>query len=261
MEAAERMRIEHASLIGASQKRQAALETANAELTASLTQKERDLSKVIDTARTGTSSRDQEIDQEIKIESLRKRFVAAEEELEGEQRRGKDLQKKYQQLETEYHSASVSFEEERVRTHADVAKKDRQIVSLQDQLGRTLGSAQQTIGGSKEDVQVQNLSKQLLKKQQLVLELQAERSALKSRNQDLQNKVSSLERQLVDAMTYDGTCRKTGFLLVRLNRSIFVSDEHLELPDTNNVPQNTFSQTMMMKLRLIWRMDWFTGMW
>ena len=36
-----------------------------------------------------------------------------------------------------------------------------------------------------------------------VLELQAERSALKSRNSDLQNKCNTLERQLVEALTYD----------------------------------------------------------
>jgi predicted nucleic acid-binding Zn-ribbon protein len=44
--------------------------------------------------------------------------------------------------------------------------------------------------------QVQNLTKQLLKKQGILMDVQAERAALKSRNQDLQARCSKAEQQL-----------------------------------------------------------------
>lgn len=200
VEGAERLRLEHATLIRQSQRRQAELEKANAELSAGLAEARKEL-QLCQQQTSSTSGAN--FAAEEQLASLRQELKRAHAELFDERNAREALNKRLHASEAELRVAIAAVDDERARVLVTATAHARAIAALQEQLT----TAERSINASKvsgsgtitDDIrglqnQVQNLSQQLLRKQQLVLDLQAERSALKSRLQDAQAKVALAER-------------------------------------------------------------------
>ena len=102
----------------------------------------------------------------------------------------------------------MTYEDERALLKHELLTASRKLTTVSDQSARIkelelalaeTASKSEGAAAAINSEQLQGLSKQLLKKQQMVLELQAERSALKSRVQDLQAQAERSQRLLAEA--------------------------------------------------------------
>jgi len=208
VEGAERLRLEHATLVRQSQRRQADLEKVNAELSAGMAAAlaERQLLQQPSAATAGAGA-STAADEEL--EAARQHWKNALAELAEERARSKNLERCLQTAEADARAQAAAADDERTRAQIAASAHARGIITLQEQLaaaeraqGGTAGSRDASRAGEGSDEvrglqgQVQNLSQQLLRKQQMVLDLQAERSTLKSRAQDLQAKAAIAERYM-----------------------------------------------------------------
>lgn len=206
VEGADRLRLEHATLVRQSQRRQADLEKANAEMSAGLADTQKQLyqlqqhSSIV--ARAGSSTAAQE-----ELETARENWKRVLADLEDERARADNLEKRLQNAEAEARCLAAAADDEKERAQVAATAHVRAMAALSEQLaaaeraqsgvangGTVPGVATDEVRGLQG--QVQNLSQQLLRKQQMVLDLQAERSTLKSRMQDAQAKAAIAERYM-----------------------------------------------------------------
>jgi len=207
VEGAERLRLEHATLVRQSQRRQADLEKANAELSAGMADAQKDLLLLQQQSAAAIGVSSATAAQE-ELEAAREYWKNALAELAAERIRSETLGKCLQTAEANARAQEAVADDERTRAQVAASAHARAMTALQEQLGAferaqsATTSSMNAISGAgvgTEEVrglqgQVQNLSQQLLRKQQMVLDLQAERSTLKSRVQDLQAKAAIAER-------------------------------------------------------------------
>jgi len=120
------------------------------------------------------------------------------------------FQTKARQSECESRALQLAHEDERLRCEETIQKLSSQLTGLQEQIKKNPSSPHSNQNNSADgdtvslkdkkiseyEEQVKILSTQLLKKQGAVQELQTERSALKARMTDLQNRSAKLEQQL-----------------------------------------------------------------
>ena len=123
------------------------------------------------------------------------------------------FQSKARQSECESRALQLAHEDERLRCEETIQKLSNQLSGLQEQIKKQASSSSSSHNNqnnsaegdtvslkdkkiSEYEEQVKILSTQLLKKQGAVQELQTERSALKARMTDLQNRSAKLEQQL-----------------------------------------------------------------
>jgi hypothetical protein len=227
LNALERTRMDHQSTQRHTQTRQTQLETAVAELTREVGAKDRLLVEM----RQQQQQHQQQHSQSGSLDGgsvseasqeLQDQLQQARTELQSERDGARRLESRLAVVERDYHQATVGYEDERASMKGALLTAQRRIASLEDQhvrarmdaaassssssdsSGVSDGSGKQqqqqqvqSVQGGEAD-QVQGLSKQLLRKQQMVLELQAERSALKSRLSDMTAKAEHAERQLLE---------------------------------------------------------------
>lgn len=230
VEASERLRREHSSFHRQAQTRQTHLETSVAELTRELTVKERELQELKagqDNAARGFASNlgaDGKQTLFQKNEELLEQLQQARDGAVTEQENARQLEARLVQVERDYHQATVGYEDERAQLKGELLAANRRVSSLLDQQARQKEAGAEEAAkaavpkaeDSAASEQVQNLSKQLLRKQHMVLELQAERSALKSRLADMTAKAEHAERQLLESTggdyggDYDGASVESG---------------------------------------------------
>jgi hypothetical protein len=221
------MRAEHSSLLRQSQLRQHELERSIAEISSSLMEKDKEVVRLQNilqqTGRDETSLRE--------LESLRNHSANLLTQLEERNDKFTTLERRNKALESELRANLLNFQDERDRNKDVIASLEGKIIALEDHLkefnkkklrprhGIPTGRPQSET--STDDVasagdwevvdedagalakaleQIQQLSAQLLKKQGLAQELQAEKAALKSRVLDLQARCSRAEQQLNSMM-------------------------------------------------------------
>ena len=226
----ELVRQEHASLMRQSQVRQAELEQANVELTINITERQREVTRLkLALERAGREDGETAVRE---VDGLRQQMAALTAQLEEERLRCQQHERARRHAECEAKAAAMNWDDEKHRLQATVSSLEATAASLEDRLakekqhsgarramypsspfagghGGSSGDEDAAPGGAgvlvmtEEDEiradlhsQVKNLTQQLLKKQGVVLDLQAERAALKSRNQDLQARCSKVEQQL-----------------------------------------------------------------
>ena len=229
--ASEQMRTEHASLLRQSQVRQAELEQTNVELTIGITEKQREITRLkLSLERAGKEDAESAVRQ---VDGVRQQMAVLTAQLEEERLRYQQQERRLRTAECEAKAAVLNWADEKQRLQCTITSLEASVTALEDKLGKdkqstpkrkmypSLGTIGGVVGGpgGEEDnngiggagvlvmteadeiradlgAQVQNLTKQLLKKQGTLLDLQAERAALKSRNQDLQARCSKAEQQL-----------------------------------------------------------------
>jgi len=207
VEGADRLRLEHATLVRQSQRRQADLEKANAEMSAGLADTQKQLHQLQQhssiVARAGSSTAANE-----ELETTRENWKRVLADLEDERARANNLEKRLQNAEADARCLAAAADDEKERAQVAATAHVRAMATLSEQLaaaeraqsgvanGGTVPGAATTDEVRGLQGQVQNLSQQLLRKQQMVLDLQAERSALKSRMQDAQAKAAIAERYM-----------------------------------------------------------------
>jgi hypothetical protein len=209
----ETMRSDHASILRLSQSKQAELEQSNAQLSLSLAEKQREVSK-LKALLSDESSQSRvnglHADSMREYERLQLQVSQLTDNIESEGEKTALAEKRIKQLELENKAAMIAYDEDRKRYEKAMNDLSSQNSLLSDKLRDLEASklAKQNLASSSifdkyEDdelghlkTQVQDVSKQLLRKQGQVVELQAERSALKSRIQDLQTRCLNAERQL-----------------------------------------------------------------
>ena len=206
VEAAEKLRGDYAALQRHAQTRQTQLESTTAELTRELGNKERELQTL---RQTGTRAGGEgEGAAGEKVEALQQDNRQLLDSVATEQDKVMKLEARLANVERDYHQATVTYEDERASLKQELLTVNRKLNAVSDQADRTreLEAALAEMESKSDGVtaaanleQVQGLSKQLLKKQQMVLELQAERAALKSRAQDLQTQAEVAQRLLAEA--------------------------------------------------------------
>jgi chromosome segregation ATPase len=221
------MRSEHSSLLRQSQVRQHELERNIAEISNSLMEKDKELMRfqmqLQQAGRDEASQRD--------LESLRSQVSTLLNQLDEKSDKHTTLERRTKALESELRANLLSFQDERERAKEIMSSLEAKIVTLEDNLKeatkkktvrpvpiglRTPGQQSEVSdAGSTGDWevvgedpnalakaldQIQQLTGQLLRKQGLAQELQAEKAALKSRVIDLQTRCSRAEQQLNSMM-------------------------------------------------------------
>ena len=214
VESSERLRLEHATLTSQAQRRQAALEATNTQLSASLAEAKRDSqmqSKQMKPAAAGSAAESLQDDLEEQKQHQRR----LREELSEREREMSLLQTNLLSMQESAHQVSSQLEDEREKAKATAANHARQLAVLEERALQAQASAAKSgtsgaasgVGPHGNDAsdemrgvqaQVANLSQQLLRKQQHVLELQAERSTLRSRLDDAQANAQAAERQVLE---------------------------------------------------------------
>ena len=226
----EQMRQEHASLVRQSQVRQAELEQANVELTIGITEKQREVTRLkLSLERAGKEESEGVVRE---VDGVRQQMATLAAQLEEERQRYQQQERRTRHLECESKASAMNWEDEKQRLQGTIASLEHTVSGLEDQLRDKGGGMSPTkrklmygmttsafangddssLGGvgsaatvpltEDEEIvadltsQIQNLTKQLLKKQGVLLDVQAERAALKSRNQDLQARCSKAEQHL-----------------------------------------------------------------
>ncbi len=204
LDGAERLRLEHALLISQTQKRHAALEMENTELIATLGERQRESAKVSKPSGDGPSR--------VETEALEAAQLKAHEmgvALSDEKAKAQELGRQLRAALAEVRLQAAAAEDERTKAETAAVAHARALSALREEVRAGAGdasSANTLPGGALPGAgqldetrglqkQVQNLSQQLLRKQQMVLDLQAERGALKSRLQDSEAKAAAAERQ------------------------------------------------------------------
>ena len=206
VEAAERLRGDLAALQRQAQTRQTQLEGTVAELTRELSNKERELQTLKQA--NARAERGEDNDTGEKVEALLLERRQLQDSFASEQKKTQKLEARLATVERDYHQATVTYEDERALLKHELLTASRKLTTVSDQSARIkelelalaeTASKSEGAAAAINSEQLQGLSKQLLKKQQMVLELQAERSALKSRVQDLQAQAERSQRLLAEA--------------------------------------------------------------
>eukprot|EP01041_Mallomonas_annulata_P003463 gene3463-6889_t len=206
------LRNQHAQLMRHSHSRQTELERDNAELTASITDKAREIQRL--QRLLGSEGREPGHGRET--DGLRQQLDTTLSELDEERERVVQWEKRVRTLDCEYRAAQIMWDDERQQHANTLQLMTTQISDLQSRLqeeeaARALCQRERTgaagpLGAHspapKDPVvvleqQVGNLSQQLLRRQGLVENLQAERASLKVRLNDMHIRCERLEKQLV----------------------------------------------------------------
>ena len=207
---ADQLRSDYATLTKLSQIRQQELEQQNQELERSLTEKDREIAKV----NIKIQQYDRNNPNTKEIDELNKKIESLSLGLEEEKEKTVSLEKKLKQSELAYKAAQISWDDN--RTSLDKVIHDLKIQLKQERhssITPVLDTDADKMMKMQEELdnyvaQVHTLTRQLLNKQGTVLELQAERAALKSRVADLQTRNAKNELQLtalrdIEADEYD----------------------------------------------------------
>eukprot|EP00596_Hydrurales_sp_CCMP1899_P008393 CAMPEP_0119050878 /NCGR_PEP_ID=MMETSP1177-20130426/72402_1 /TAXON_ID=2985 /ORGANISM="Ochromonas sp, Strain CCMP1899" /LENGTH=633 /DNA_ID=CAMNT_0007029821 /DNA_START=11 /DNA_END=1909 /DNA_ORIENTATION=- len=226
--ASELMRGEHASLLRLSQVRQAELEQSNVELSIGVTERQREISRLKLMQEQG--GREDSEASVREVDGLRQQMTSLGGDLEAERQRLQQQEKRMRQQECEAKASTINWEDEKQRLQATVQSLEGQITVLEDNRlkDKTNGRFNKRVIYNQEDnsspssssvvlilteeeelradltAQVQSLTKQMLKKQGDVLDLQAERAALKSMGQDLLARCSKAEQRLSSMRDLEG---------------------------------------------------------
>ena len=189
---AEQLRSDHATMKRQSEARLSSLEQLNAELTATLTDKQREISRLQAGVRTTKDC--------SSCVELRRRLDEAASQLEQATEKAAELRGSCTKQEFENHRLQRLAEEERLSSQRSVTEINRRCVALEEALATAKSASSSGTSPSAEEkvnelkYQVQNLSKQLLQKQTAVLELQAEKVAMKSQLHDLTARLAESSR-------------------------------------------------------------------
>lgn len=203
---AANLRTEHAALLHHSHIRQAELERDIAIMSTSLADKEKELQQHLhQSGRDDISSREMDV--------LRSQVQSLNALVDQEREKYLQLERRLKQIECEHRASSIAWDDERNRGEELLSESQNRVLLLEEKIKefpresdrrRHLNSGESgTVNpdGTVDDdgasacddsqvkdlrSQVQQLSGQLLKKQALVQELQAERGSLKSRLMDTQ---------------------------------------------------------------------------
>jgi len=192
------MRVDHLALLKQMQSRQAALEESNAEMTKALAEQTRNATA--SKSANGMVERELLAEKEAEAESLQRKLVQASVVLDEEKSHCSKISQDLRLAQLEHKQLLQALEEE--KQHAN-----RRAITLEEKLRDALQKVAGAGGGGGEEVgrgvawhspfrgsggkddrgeeELRSLTKQLLKRQGLVLELQAERAALASKVQDL----------------------------------------------------------------------------
>ena len=114
-------------------------------------------------------------------------------------------------------SLTEKLEDEKELASVTKAEHMRQLAAAEERVFQAAAAPRETSEESASEevrglhAQIANLSQQLLRKQQHVLELQAERSALRSKLDDSQANFQAMERQLADLRDTDGDDLESGY--------------------------------------------------
>jgi chromosome segregation ATPase len=187
---ADQLRSDYATLTKLSQIRQQELEQQNQELERSLTEKDREIAKV----NMKIQQYDKNNPNTKEIDELNRKIESFALALEEEKEKTVSLEKKLKQHELTHKAAQIAWDDN--RTNFEKVIHDLKLQLKQESQGSVttvLDTDADKIIRMQEELdnyvaQVQTLTRQLLNKQGAVLELQAERAALKSRVADLQTR-------------------------------------------------------------------------
>lgn len=213
----ERLRNDHGAVVRQSQVRQAEIERELTELANSLASKEKEVYKLQEQVATlselkgnGNNSSAASYNN-VSVHSyasrdyiqLQQELAALASSLDKERQKNEDIEQRYKSLERDARVAQINLDDEKKRSRATIDELNAKINQLEGELHSHRDSKGASKSGESMDLsetskqlreleeqraQNQNLSKLLLKKQSAVLELQAERSALKSQIIDLQTR-------------------------------------------------------------------------
>eukprot|EP01038_Epipyxis_sp_PR26KG_P014311 gene14311-19195_t len=245
----EQLRLEHVSLIRQNQIRQAELERENSELINSLTEKQKEISKLQNNNHNMISGNSLLNDNNKDYQNYQQEIISLTTTVEKQNEIIIENERRIKLYESEIKATQISIEDERKRNISTINDMSSQIHSLEDKvrefrrqeargggIGNPLFLMESSIANNNTNnnnsdmdnldlqkqsfsieeyskmekeiielrAQAQNLSKILLKKQALVLELQSERSALKSRVNDLQNRCTIAEQKLESTKDLEG---------------------------------------------------------
>ena len=231
---ADQLRSDYATLTKLSQIRQQELEQQTQELEKSLTEKDREIAKV----NIKIQQYDRNNPNTKEIDELNRKIELLSIGLEEEKEKTMLLEKKLKQSELAYKAAQISWDDSRL--NLDKAIHDLKTQLKQEStpnLAPLVDTDANKILRMQEEIdnyvaQVQTLTRQLLNKQGTVLELQAERSALKSRVADLQTKIAENELQLTAL------------------RDIEADDDYYDDNNSSNSNYNTYESGNSIKLGL-----------
>eukprot|EP00607_Mallomonas_marina_P010832 CAMPEP_0182421048 /NCGR_PEP_ID=MMETSP1167-20130531/6239_1 /TAXON_ID=2988 /ORGANISM="Mallomonas Sp, Strain CCMP3275" /LENGTH=504 /DNA_ID=CAMNT_0024597773 /DNA_START=46 /DNA_END=1561 /DNA_ORIENTATION=+ len=202
----QEIRVQHEQLLHHNHSRYTDLEKENMELTNSITDKQKEIQKLLRIIEGGGK----EMISQREIDGLRQQYTSLSSVLEEERERNIQIEKKSRVIECEYKAAQVLWEDERERHTATMNELETEIAELRNKLKQSQEEKEKkhpnqsssglslslSSSAASLEQQVNSLSQQLLRKQSIVQDLQAERAALKARVLDLQNKCNKLEKRM-----------------------------------------------------------------
>lgn len=198
----EQMRVDHHNIVRQLQLRQEEMEREHQELANAMHSKEREIQRLKNSSGTsGNSQNSSGNDGEGDHMALQTELINTAKKLQQSEEAYEELQRLHKQLDRESKALQLNYDDEKDvnrRLTDSIRSLQQQVATLQvsgSEVNASTNTAQTSAGesASMSDVsdlknQIEHLSKMLLKKQANVLELQAERSALKSRVTDLQTR-------------------------------------------------------------------------
>lgn len=207
IESNEKMRIDHNSLLKHTQNRQAALEESNAEMVKVLAEQTRIVAANKNT--NGSAEREVLAEKDAEVEALQRELARASAMLEEEKSQRTKISQDLRRSELEHKQFLQVFEEEKQHTHTRTIAMEEKLRDALQKIAEGGGGAETASGrgdawhspfrggGLGEEEELRLLTKQLLQKQGMVLELQAERVALTSKVQDLSSRCKHQEQKII----------------------------------------------------------------
>eukprot|EP01039_Chlorochromonas_danica_P004354 gene4354-4775_t len=201
---AEQMRVDYALLLRQNQSRQTELETENANLNKAIADYQRELQRQkgeVGRSAVGAISENDHL-------ALQKDIMTITVQLEKERERCAELDRRLKDREKETRALQILYDEEKKRNSESYNKVVARVQELEEEASRTAaqlarahpGDASKESAAEKElsdlKLQVQHLSQLLLKRQSSILDLQAERSALKAKVSELEAQFRQAEQSL-----------------------------------------------------------------
>lgn len=204
-EASQIMRLDHQNLLRASEQRLHDIESQNINSMRALAEKEKELNSLkLLLNQSGGHKEFQQVSKELEL--TRAELNTALQRNDEMKDLCHQYERKSRQAESELKASQMKWEDERRRVDDVLASSDQRILQLEDQLKALKNSTEGQVPSAESHIepeltsngslpatnkmaqlmdQIQSLSKQLLKKQEQVMELQTEKSVHKSRIVDL----------------------------------------------------------------------------
>ena len=136
-ETIERLRTDHSALYSKSQSRVRELESVNAELTECLTEKQRELDRLLKALSHAGSEEASSVGREV--DGLRQQLVILSAQLEEEQEKYVALESKLRQKECETRASELAVQDERLRNEETISALSAQAAALEDRV-KVLGT-------------------------------------------------------------------------------------------------------------------------